>query len=565
MIIEAALYARVSCEQQVEANTIKSQLAALRERILSDGLEISSEWEFIDEGYSGATLIRPALEQLRDLVATGGIDRLYIHSPDRLARKYAYQVLLVDEFGKAGVEVVFINHKLGQTPEDNLLLQVQGMMAEYERAKIMERNRRGKLHAARSGSVNVLSTAPFGYHYINKHAGQGEARFEIIEEQARIVAQVFQWIGQHRLSIGEVCRRLNQNQERTSTGKLSWDRKTIWGMLKNPAYKGAAAFGKTKVGPLRPKLRAQRGHREHPKRAYSIYDVAQEQWLMINVPAIISAELFEVVQQQLQDNQRHARQRKRGASYLLQGLICCQLCGYAYYGKPISSKAAKGHTRHYAYYRCIGTDAYRFGGQRLCTNKQVRTDMLEEAIWEQVKNLLENPQRLEQEYKRRLNNPSKGSILDTPDTVELQISKIRQGIARLIDSYADGFIEKAEFEPRIKQMKMRLSKLQDRAKQLSDETALQAQLRLIIGRLEEFTLKVQDNLEKLAWATKRDIIRSLVKRIEVDQQHVNITFRVSSGPFDLSPEKGFLQDCGRSNYSPLRYSRLWVYYLSVCV
>src|SRR5262245_66309608 len=94
--------------------------------------------QFLDEGYSGATLVRPALERLRDVSAAGSVDRLYVHSPDRLARKYAYQVLLVDEFRRAGVEVVFLNRALGQSPEDDLLLQVQGMIAEYERAKILD-------------------------------------------------------------------------------------------------------------------------------------------------------------------------------------------------------------------------------------------------------------------------------------------------------------------------------------------------------------------------------------------------------------------------------------------
>lgn len=141
--IQGAIYARVSSEQQAAAHTIASQVAALRTRVVQDGLALIPEMEFIDEGYSGATLVRPALERLRDLVATGVVDRLYLHSPDRLARKYAYQVLLIDEFERHGVEVIFLNRELGRSPEDDLLLQVQGMMAEYERAKIIERHRRG--------------------------------------------------------------------------------------------------------------------------------------------------------------------------------------------------------------------------------------------------------------------------------------------------------------------------------------------------------------------------------------------------------------------------------------
>src|SRR6266567_6915793 len=203
--ILAALYARVSSEQQADEHTIDSQVAALRTRVTEDGLLLPAEGEFLDEGYSGATLVRPALERLRDLIAAGGIDRLYVHSPDRLARRYAYQALLLDEFQSAGVEVVFINRALGQSPEDELLLQVQGMVAEYERAKILERSRRGKRHGAQVGMVSVLGCAPYGYRYIKKDEGSGAARFEIVLDEDRVVRQVFQWVGQERATIGEVA------------------------------------------------------------------------------------------------------------------------------------------------------------------------------------------------------------------------------------------------------------------------------------------------------------------------------------------------------------------------
>jgi len=247
------------------------------------------ECEFIDAGYSGATLIRPGLERLRDLCASGGIERLYVHSPDRLARKYAYQVLLIDEFQRMGIEVVFLNRELSQSPEDELLLQVQGMVAEYERAKILERSRRGKRHAAHVGNVTVRSGAPYGYRYVSKHQGGGSARYDMIEEEARIVRQVFTWIGQERLSIGEVCRRLQRTEERTRTGRTQWDRSVVWGILKNPAYKGTAAFGKTRTGPLRPRLRAQRNGSLQPRRAVSDYAVPREQWVFIPVPPLIGS------------------------------------------------------------------------------------------------------------------------------------------------------------------------------------------------------------------------------------------------------------------------------------
>src|SRR5207247_10343267 len=156
------------------------QVAAYRERVMATGLAVPEAMQFRDDGYSGATLVRPALERFRDVVAARAVDRLYVHSPDRLARKYAYQVLLVDEFQRAGVEVIFLNRALGQSPEDDLLLQVQGMLAEYERANIIERHRRGKRHAAQAGVVNVLRATPYGYRYVTKYEGGGQARIGLM-------------------------------------------------------------------------------------------------------------------------------------------------------------------------------------------------------------------------------------------------------------------------------------------------------------------------------------------------------------------------------------------------
>jgi site-specific DNA recombinase len=536
------MYARVSSDQQAEAQTIASQVAALRERIAAEGLTVPDALQFLDEGYSGATLVRPALERLRDVVAARAVDRLYVHSPDRLARKYAYQVLLVDEFRRAGVEIIFLNRALGQSPEDDLLLQVQGMIAEYERAKIIERHRRGKRHAARSGVVNVLSGAPYGYRYVTKYVGGGQARYELVPDEARVVRQVFAWVGRDRLTIGEVCRRLTQAGEVTRTGKTVWERSVVWGMLKNPAYMGTAAFGKTRQDPLRPRLRAQRGRTLQPRRAVSTVDVPQEEWVSIPVPALVEPEVFAAVQEQLRENQRHARQSQRGALYLLQGLVQCQQCGYAYYGKRLSPSVRKGKPRAYAYYRCLGTDAYRFGGERVCHNTQVRTDRLDLVVWREVCTLLAHPERLAEEYRRRL-QPDAHTQRPALAFVEEQLGKLRQGLARLIDSYADGLLDKHEFEPRIIRLRQRLARLEEQRQALADEAALQGELQLIIGRLEDFAAKVYDGLEDTDWASQRDLIRSLVRRVEVAHDQVNIVFRVDPYAGDPDPEKKSLQLC----------------------
>src|SRR5262249_48325523 len=233
---------------------------------------------------------------------------------------------------------------------------------------------------------------------------------------------------------------------------------------------------------------------------------------------------------------RHARQSARGARYLLQGLLQCQQCGYAFYGKRLSPRARKGKPRAYAYYRCLGTDAYRFGGERLCQNAQVRTDLLDLAVWQEGCPLLPHPERLAEEYRRRLQPESRAKR--TPlATIEGQMSKLRQGVARLIDSYAEGLIDKQEFEPRITRLRQRLARVEEQRQALADEAAGAGELQLIIGRLEDFAAKLHDGLAATDWASKRDLIRALVKRVEVARNEVNVVFRIDPYPGDGDPEK----------------------------
>src|SRR6516165_375490 len=538
--LRVAIYARVSGEQQVKDGTIASQLEALAQRVASDGLKCEPELGFVDDGYTGETLVRPGLERLRDQAAAGVIDRLYMLDPDRFSRKYAHQVLLLEELTRCGVEVVFLRNPIGRGPEEDLLRQVQGMIAEYEHAKIRERCRRGKQYAARHGSVNVLSGAPYGYRYVDKHEGDGQARYQVVAEEARVVRQVFEWIGRERCSIGEVCRRLRREAVPTRTGKPAWDRSTIWLMLKNPAYKGTAAFGKTRSGPLKPqRLRPQRGRPERPRRPVSRVDTPSEEQIFIEVPGLVSAELFGAVQAQLEENRRRRRDRPGGGRYLLQGLVVCKRCGYGCYGKPTSRAAAKGKVP-YAYYRCTGSDAYRFGGQRLCWNKQIRTDMLDAAVWEDVRRLLSEPERIRKEYERRLEGSETGPHQEVQHLDKL-VSNVKKMISRLIDAYGDGLLHKSEFEPRISAARERLAKLEAEYRQRIGEAAQEAELRLVIGQLEEFARRVSQGLQEPDWDTRREVVRALVKEVEVDEQEIRIVYRVSPSPFERGPQQGSSQ------------------------
>src|SRR6266704_3952476 len=239
----AAIYARVSSEQQREAHTIASQTAALIELAKTLEFEVPKAWIIEDEGYSGATLERPGLERVRDLAAEGQIQAILVYSPDRLSRKYAYQILLIEELARHGVETRFLNAPQGATAEDQLLVQFQGMIAEYERAQILERSRRGKRHRAQAGEVSVMSGAPYGYRYIRK-TDEAPAAYTVFEAEARVVRRVYEMYTMEGLSIGEITRRINAEGIPTRKASAHWERSTVWAVLRNSAYRGVACFGK---------------------------------------------------------------------------------------------------------------------------------------------------------------------------------------------------------------------------------------------------------------------------------------------------------------------------------
>ena len=539
--LTVGIYARVSSDQQAKAGTISSQVAALKGRVQQDGLELKPEHCFIDDGFSGATLIRPELERLRDTVALGGLQRLYLHSPDRLARNYVYQMLLLEEFSLMGLEVRFLSQAPDESAEGKLLLQVQGMMAEYERAKIGERCRRGKIYSARRGQISAIGHAPYGYRYIPAQMG-GEARYEVVLDEAAVVRRIFRWLGTDRLSVGEVTRRLC-GKVATRHGGTHWDRTTVWGMLTNPAYFGSAAFGRTARIPWRPPLRTPRGHQPHPRDAHSIQPVPAAQWIRIAVPALITEDLFQAAQAQLAENRRRTRSGARGARYLLQGLTVCQKCGRAYCGRALGKRSPK-----YWYYRCTGSEGYRFGGARTCWNKPLGGHQLEEAVWKDVCELMSNPNRISIEHKRRLEGNQK-----RPEFREAHaaLQHARRGETRLWDAYTEELLSKAEFTARLAQQRTRIERLMRELKEAEQHETTERDLRLVIGKLEEFAARVKNGLANAAWRERREIIRGLVKQIEICDDVIRVVYRVGLGPTNLPGKNPILHHCGDSATSPL--------------
>jgi site-specific DNA recombinase len=545
--LEAAIYARVSSDQQAERHTIDSQLSDLKARASRDGHRVRDDMLFVDNGHSGTSLVRPALERLRDMVALSAVDVVYVHAPDRLARSYAHQVLPLEEFARGDARVVFLNRPIGDSPEDNLLLQRQGMFAEYERAKVLERSRRGKRHRAQAGAVSALSRAPYGYRYVTREAGGGAARYDIDEDAARVVRRIFAWVGHERLTLAAVCRRLHAANVPSPSGKAHWSRAMVHAMLLNPAYAGQAIFGRRRCVPWQAPLHPPRGHDGPPRKPFRQIPAPAEQHIGVPVPAIIDEALFASAAERLEENRKRNRERLAGVRYLLRGLLVCQKCGYGFTGHH--------HRGHWRYYRCCGTDRSRYHGERRCDARLVAVEPLDDAVWAEVRRMLEDPARVLEEYQRRLHAAQTSPRRLERDAVGRRLTKARGAIGRLIDSYAEGLIEKAEFEPRIAELRRRVAGLAAEAGALQAAEEQARTLQLIIGKLSLFAEMVRDRLEAADWSTQRDIICTLVKRIEVADDAVRVVFRVDPGPSGPPGPRRILPHCPTRRHSAQGWRR----------
>jgi site-specific DNA recombinase len=534
----AAIYARVSSDKQKEENTIASQTAALIAFATDQGYTVPAEWVFEDEGYSGASLIRPGLERVRDLAAEGQLDAVLVYAPDRLSRRYAYQILLIEEFARTGVETLFIRSPRATTAEDQLLLQFQGMIAEYERAQILERSRRGKRHRAQEGQVSVLSGAPFGYRYVRKNE-QSAAYYEINEVEAPVVRWVYERYTIGGLSIGAITRLLNEERIPTRKQTGRWERSTVWAMLRNPAYKGAAGFGKTQTASRQRITRPLRLRGGIASRDSAHHERPQNEWIAIPVPPIIDEQTFALAQERLAVNKTHAPRRTVVPS-VVQGLVSCANCGYALY-----RTSTRSSVRTIYYYRCLGSDAWRRLGGPICHSRPIRQDLLDRVAWTEIVKLLEEPGLIQSELDRRLEaarhtDPAKRR----EDALRRDLARLQKSIERLLTAYQEDLLSLDELRHRMPELRRReyatRAELQSIAVQTTDRAAY---LRLA-ETLAAFLARLRSSAETLDIIERQRVARLLVKEILVGDDRIVIRHSIPlrtgpSGGHDPSPIGGY--------------------------
>ncbi len=559
----AAIYARVSGERQRDDNTIASQTEALIAYAEDHGYSVAPDMIIEDDGYTGAVLERPGLERVRDLAAEGRIDTVLVHAPDRMSRRYAYQVLIIEELARQGVETVFLRAPSMETPEDHLLVQFQGMIAEYERAQILERSRRGKRHRARRGEIAVLGGAPYGYRY-HKKTPDSDAFYEIVEPQASVVREVYRCYTCDHMSIGAITCRLNERAVPTSTGRSRWERSTVWAMLRNPAYKGKACFGKTRQMPRKCVTRPLRLRRGVASGTTGGHEKPREEWIEIPVPAIVSEETFALAEERLEMNKIHAPRRTKTPS-VLQGLVSCGKCGYA-----LSRTSAQTSARKISYYRCLGSDSWRHLNGPVCDSRPVRQDLLDDVVWGEVVRLLEDPALIGAEIDRRL-QAARASDPNQQRENDLRhrLIRVRKSIDRLVNAYQEELITIDELRDRTSELRRQDQALNRELQSTVDRAKDRETYLRLAETLTGFLARLHSSAETLDIAERQRIVRLIVKEVLVTEDKITIRHSIpisgspGGGPDPSKPGnhstegEGCLLRSGRPNGFPVQPCAIW--------
>jgi site-specific DNA recombinase len=515
--VRAALYARVSTEAQADRGTIGSQLQVLREHIAAAGDELVGE--YVDDGHSGARLDRPGLDALRDAAEAGLIERVWCLSPDRLARVYAYQVLVLDELDRFGVTVAFTDSPglAADDPQATLLTQVQGVIAEYEKAKIAERYRRGKLFRARAGEI-VTWKAPYGYRRVPRSAATGQAHHEVYEPEATVVRQIFTDRAAG-ITVREICRRLNADAIPSPTGKPTWGHSTLCRLLRNEAYIGRVYYNRTEAVPdRRPTRRTRQVWRD------------RDEWIPIDCPRIVSDELFQAAARVATDNSKWSPRRAVPGQWLLKGLVKCGVCGV---GTNCHKMRGRNGTWH-RYYYCRNHDPIRAGGEaRRCPERNIRADALDAFVFDHIRAAITHPEQLlagEQAVTLTTPIPDDELLAAELGRLDRKIDAADAERRRLVDLYQGGFIELTEMQRRATEVAARRKELQHKRISLADERTELARDNQLRRRVHDFAARIHAVIDTLDDTQKQELLRLLIEDVRVTGWHVQIRLRIALDP-----------------------------------
>ena len=489
-----AIYARVSSQRQEDEQTVQSQLAELRDVIKHAG---EVDWqEFVDEGYSRDDLARPQLDRLRDLSETGDIGHVYVQSPDRLASG-AKLVILVEELREAGVEVTFLTGAVADTAEGKFQLHVHGAMAEYEKTKISERTRRGKLYWARQGVLPVR-IEPLGFNYIPR-SGHTRATLGINDDNAQLVRSIYRWFVEEGMTIRSIAGRLQDQGILTATKSTRWYPSVIRKILSNTAYRGELLYQQTE------RVKGEGGRRTTTRQR------PESEWIKIPVPRIVSDAIWNRAQSKLHENKAISKRNVK-REYLLRGLIFCPECGSRLAGK------ARYKNR---FYRCNNVD--KIVGSRICNGSYIPAEPIERAVWDAVSDSLKNPELLADQYRKQLADSAVANELDlNKKQIGLALKRVVVQENRMTDAYRNEAIELDRYKLEMNQLSARRKALEKQLEESIQHETQEQSHKSALEHLERFCGEVAAGLDVLTFEEQQQLLRLVVERTVVTGNSVRV-------------------------------------------
>jgi site-specific DNA recombinase len=520
--MKVAIYARVSSESQQARGSIGSQLEVLRTRIAGQGDELVAE--FCDDGYSGARLDRPGLDALRDQAEAGAFDTVWCLSPDRLARAYVYQVVVLDELAAFGVRVLFHDAPvINDDPQARLLTQMQGVIAEYERAKICERNRRGRLWRSRAGEV-VSWKVPYGYRRVPRDA-KTLAHLEVFEPEAAVVRRIFDEYVTGGRSIRQIMRGLNAELIPTPTGKTVWWHSTLCRILRNEAYIGRLYFNQTEQLPAP----AGTGRRPTVQRRRP-----RDEWIAIPCPAIIEDTVFEAARNVSRDNSQWSPRNLPDdvEAWLLRGLLRCGACD----GKLNCQKMTTPYGKTYRYYWCRNHASTGAPDQRRCTERNVRADTLDAFAFDQIRAALTRPDLLHAGQSAvTATTPAPDDELLATELARLdrKLEANKAERRRVADLYQTGLLDLADIQRRAHDIDTRHHTLTEQRDALTAQRQQLASDNRLRERVSDFATRVAAGIDTLTFHQRQQLLRLVIDHVTVTGWQVEIQLRI---PLDDRPD-----------------------------
>jgi site-specific DNA recombinase len=509
--MRAAIYARVSSERQEKEHTIGSQLEALRNYAAQNGMEIVEE--FTDEGYSGARLDRPALDRMRDLAERRGFEVLLTYCTDRLARKFVLQALILEEMERFRVKTIFLEGGAADDPLSKLMHQITGAVAEFERAKIVERNRRGKLYRARCGEV-VNWRAPFGYVRIPRRDGVAP-HLEIDENKAVVVRRIFNLYTKQGWTVRQIAKQLTLQGTPAPGGGREWNFYTVDRILHNEAYVGTLYYNRHNCAAIE-------GTHGHKRPSCQRILRPKEEWIPISIPSIIDLETFHQAGIRVKDNQRFSPRNLQEDAYLLRRLVRCGHCGLSC---RVSTNTANPRCSHY--YVCSGTKTH-FLTEKRCSQRCIGADALDELVWEEVSTRLQDPDLVLEAYRecRIRRDGEEAGLSEQGQKLATQIKFTNTEMARLLDAYQVGAIELPELQKRRRLVDAKLDTLHREEELLEKMAREQKQERDVRRDLEEFRALVSNRVQHFSFQDKQKLMRMVLDKVVVRDWQVDVQYNI---------------------------------------